>query len=420
MALPTVLSTFSWPVYGQGYLGPFISSAGNVYVLGGDTGNFNEPALWKATDPTTSFTRGTVWTDPGGNSSLFAHQVGDVIHVFTQGQPSGTPSILYRAYNMATDTWGTSRSQSIVTVPVVHSCAGAARSTGSDVIIFYNAPGVVNMGKTYGRVAARRIAGGTTFGAETAIGIALLATTNNTESVEAAVLGTSDRVHLFWNQSTTSHVLNQRTVKSSDNLDGTSPATAQQNVTSTMSLTFTLATADQPVRIASPAFMSSAGEISITSPGYWTGSGLTLNANLYRTYGTSADTISWASAEKITADANPFVKHGAFGSSLFYDIYRMGGTVYDGTDRYTVWVDMANSDVYYDVNTGSGWGTDTQLVAGTMAFVSINIFQRGSNIVLAMVYDQSGTWYYDEVVIRTAAVEDSIPRRNPYVQLLAH
>lgn len=234
-----------WGMPGQmGSLGPYMSSSGAVYVVsrilfGG--------AVMKAYDPTHVFYKTAQFILVGFNTLGYVDScaVGDKIHAVGAIGDATSASYYYDTYDMANDTAGT-------TVTVASGLVGvssqminvAARSTGSDVIVFYNTTPVTTMSKTYGRVAARRIAGGTTVGAQTAIGLDPASTTAQSESVDSAFLASSDRVHLVWTQTSATagaaSTVKSRTVKSTDNLGGTSPATAAVNI-STSALSNTTA-----------------------------------------------------------------------------------------------------------------------------------------------------------------------------------
>ena len=390
--LPTTLpSPFAWPVDGIAYLGPFISSAGNVYVLGRDSATA-QGTFWKATDPTVSFTKDSL-SGLSVSYSVAAHQVGDMLHVAA----ASSSAVYYTTLNLATDTWA---GNLIVAAPaspwaVNAGCAVVKRSTGGDVIVFYNTAGVTNMGKTYSRIAARRSAGGTAaFGAETTIDIAPITTTQQSESVDCAVLGTSDRIHLFWTigNGTAGQPSNalQRTVKSTDNLNGTQPATAGQNLGTSRGA----GAIDQSFHSSGQAFCSAAGVLAL--PYATSGS----NAATYTA--TDADAPTWATT---TASGAP-VAVTASGATAIHS--KLGGAPFDVDDQYLTWIDSGSSDPMYDDKpSGGAFGTDVTIVNTTATQISSNIFQRGTNMVLATIYDVAGTWVYDEVFLRTAVTPDA-------------
>src|SRR5262252_7646906 len=401
MALPTTLTSYAGAPDGIAWVGPFISSAGNVYVLGYNSGS-TRLSYWKATDPTSSFTETSIATGQVVNS-IAAHQVGDVVHVIA-GYGSGQYS--YVTLNMATDTTGSLQIVAGLT-PKNYSGGIAKRSTGGDVIVFYNATGQTVMGKTYGRVAAKRIAGGTTAGAVTTIGLAPTdTTTQQVESVDSVVFASSDRVHLFWSQGNatagSASTLFGRCVKSSDNLDGTAPATAAYTISAAALASVNV---DDAMRTSGQSFCSAGGVLMLP---YET-SGLAGNTAT----ATDADTPSWSAVSNNAGT----ITVGAVGNTN--RCARWGGAPFDGTNKYATWA-LTTTGPYYSADTGSGWSAGTRINTGdtSVTNVSANIFQRGTNIVLALVYDSSGTWLYDEVVLRAAAA-GQVPYVNPMPQLLA-
>lgn len=419
MALPTTLTGFAWPSDGIAWVGPFISSSGNVYIMtaqqydaGGGT-YYIDLHVWKASDPTSSFTL-TRYHISAGSSSTFtiktfsANQVGDVVYVILEHLTSGSNVQAYvcRSFDMSSDTLAGNISfgNSSAFTPVNASGAIVKRSTGSDWIVAYNTTGVTNMGKTYGRIAARRVSGGTSVGAETQIGILPSATTQQAESIEGAVLGSSDRVHIFWSQGASS--LNnywpvfQRTVKSTDNLDGTAPATASQSILS--AYWNTAGAIDDVVRSIGQPFVSSGGVIGFPCD-YFTG----VSQRLGYMYATSADTPSWTLDTLIGSST---VHTQAIGNTDRVSI--LGGAPWDGTTK-TLTMRVSTGNVYYHKNTGSGWGAATAFTLtgynSQSVPISSNIFQRSNDIVLALVAaDVNQVWKYDEAVIRTAGLSGAI------------
>lgn len=388
MALPTTISGIYWPNDGIAYLGPFISSLGNVYVVGGMVSSSTSADIWKATDPTSSFTSigGIVGTGSTSLESISACQFGDTLYVAVQEAASG--GVAHRPYNMATDTAGTSRVHSSG-VPINGGVAIARRSTGSDVILFHNVAGVVNMGKTYGRVQAVRYAGGVTAGALTDIGIGSAATTQQAESVDSAILTSSDRVQLLWTRGNATagspSDIYGRCVKSSDNLDGTSPATAEYRAAPINGVRSSVAVDDAMHLSGQPFFSGSTLAIPYIDN----------SAKQSLITGTDADSMTFVNWGSISTNAISALAAGTSDA-----VARIGGSPWDGSNKNVVWIDAALADPMYDKDT---FGTDQTIEATTATFVSANVYQRGSSVVLAVIYDKAGTWVYNEVVLRTVA-----------------
>src|SRR5215471_1299604 len=410
MALPTTLTNYAWSADGVQWAGPFISSAGNVYVIGPKTSS-STLCYWKATDPTSSFTGPTSFGGVG-TSTIYtatnAHQVGDVLHITTTAGSGST--MYYYTLDMSTDTTASVTIAS--TTGYTNYASGIAkRSTGGDVIVAQNYFGVVNMGKTYGRIQARRIAGGTTVGAVTDIGIGAAATTAQAESIDSVVLASSDRVHIFWSQGNatagSATTIIGRCVKSSDNLDGTSPATASYNVSTTAVASVNV---DDKIHASGQAFLSSANVIALQQ----VSSSLTYNLMT----ATDADTPSWTQTSTALT-----VSVAGFGTTNRYA--RHGGSPYDGTNRnLTGAITTAGPRYETEATFGSPQNADSSATATDA--IMCNVYTRAGNVVLAYVYDQTlgGTWVYNEVVLRAAAaatfvpnlVGNSLPQIAPFAQ----
>lgn len=407
MPLPVTLTNYNPAQDGVGYWGPFISSAGNVYVVG--KANVSAAfgwGVWKATDPTTAFTL----TNRGGSTSnshiMSAYQVGDVIHCIG----SGNFSVGYHRYSMATDAWLVSELQLEVTGAVNAGGFVVPRAAGSDVISFHNIPGVTSMSKTYGRIAARRSVGGTAaFGAATQIGLTPLSTALQSESVDAAVLGASDRVHLFWTRdalTVTTSALMHRCVKSTDNLNGTSPATAEQDALGGAG-TIVNATSSDPHHSAGQPSVSASGQLMIP---HYRGS----DGQLGVAVGASADTLSLTDTSMTTQSPLVFAM-GATTKAL-----RCGGAQWDGTTKVVSWQDNSTLNKVYDKDTGSGWGTDVtydSTSGSTADMMSSNVFTRGTDVVLATVFGSpsAGAVKYNEVVLRTTGPATQTTSISPVI-----
>jgi len=78
-------------------------------------------------------------------------------------------------------------------------------------------------------------------------------------------------------------------------------------------------------------------------------------------------------------------------------------------DEKTVWFlwKGADSDLFSDSNVNSaGWGTDNEELDNiTLNFLRSNIYQRGSDVVLAYVYEDVSTIRYNEKVLRTVSTD---------------
>ena len=149
MALPTTVGAHSFP--NQNYfVGPFISSAGNVYVV------VRSAALsiqvYKATDPTSSFATAAASWDRGGVAnwdSVWVYQVADVLHIVGESAPG---FLYYRQFDMASDAWVAAEENITSGLSTANkACSIAVRSDGVVVVAHGGATESV-MGSAYQRV----------------------------------------------------------------------------------------------------------------------------------------------------------------------------------------------------------------------------------------------------------------------------
>ena len=107
MALPTTLTGVAFPPEKSDH-GPFISSAGNVYIVLRDSVTTSNLVVHKATDPTSSCSEADAAVAPDVGAAIYSlssFQVADVIHIATWAKAD--PEVRYHTFNMATDQWGT-------------------------------------------------------------------------------------------------------------------------------------------------------------------------------------------------------------------------------------------------------------------------------------------------------------------------
>src|SRR3990167_3016777 len=142
MALPVTISNSDLLDSGPLSAGPFKSSGGNFYCVLWNNAGGGTIGVFKATDPTSSFSVQDQANDPAvtGYTNIWAYQNGDTIHIVTQENNSALDaSVLYHTFSMATDTWGT-KDELIETpkdLPTGNpGCSMAMRSDG-DIIVCY-------------------------------------------------------------------------------------------------------------------------------------------------------------------------------------------------------------------------------------------------------------------------------------------
>jgi hypothetical protein len=219
MALPTTVPRVSIDAAVRSK--PFLSSAGNVYIItriGSDT---DAIGVVKATDPTDSFSDLEVDFDLVTGSiirGLDAIQVGDKIHVAAVVASTAINTVLtYSVFDMETDSWEIS-GESVVgpyeclAVNDCGNCGIGVRSDG-DVIIVYNSEVVANMGSDRQRVSYARREGGSW-----TVDVSIDEAGAVQWICQGLVVGASDRMHFFLTDTLTSDAY-QRTLTSANALE---------------------------------------------------------------------------------------------------------------------------------------------------------------------------------------------------------
>lgn len=388
MALPTTISSTWTTVTGGCRFGPFLSSAGNVYILLKITASISPSwAMYKATDPTSSFSEVDSAHRPangGANdvTGISAVQDGDTLHIVMANNDGALNKASYRydTFDMSTDLWGvvdeaihTGLTVSDTTAGVnggLQNCDIVVRSDGT-IVVGYNGAGEVFMGGTRGRmVYARRSTGGTW---TTGIAVGPTGTTDYYRA-GCSELGASDRTHFVYTNSSQSDVVH-RSLDSSNTLD-------------------TAATIDA-------TGLTSTGQLVAKGVHYVSGSSTLLRVP----YVDSSGKISVA---KFTSGANPSftidvdaatnaVRFAQYGSTPSW--WALAYLILDGFTLYLAYVDSTNFDLYTDVNSNDlGWGTDVLRLSATMNSLSASFYNRpGAGAVIGYVYDDGGTVKYNEV-----------------------
>lgn len=157
MALPVVISGVNMPGT-RHYIGPYISSAGNVYGIFRDSTNTAQLRAEKATDPTSSFAEVDSSNRPVfGTAAVWAlktRQVGSIIHV--AGIETTDNQVWYAAFDTADDTWRDVDGSGNTEVNAASPSPGAAGgSIGLEVLgsgrirIFYRGDDHKDMGTNY-------------------------------------------------------------------------------------------------------------------------------------------------------------------------------------------------------------------------------------------------------------------------------
>lgn len=410
MPLPTDPGAEPFPHISHGP--PFLSSGGDVYVVGrgNGAGELDEVHMMKATDPTTQAS----WaeqdaaghpvagiSDPG-YLSMWAEQIGDLIHVVTQqdGQASGMDNLYeveYHRFDMSTDTW-TTVNESVDTAPNIESetygfdITGVSISVFSDndsVIAFQDTAGTF-MGVDFQRVSwVTRTAAGS-YGTVTAFSVP---DSDGSYFLGGAVVGASERVHFQFGW---------RNGDDSSDWD-----LYHQSLLVTTLDTMAVIVNSTTVNITRNGYPYSFddGTVRIRWPRERATEGLTeydSGANPSFSHDTSAHDDDARHQIPSGDDADQRAKaHIAGVYSPAFD------------EQFLVYSEEVTDDLHWDRNpSGAGWGTDTRHTdqLATIGVVACNVFLRDGSYKLAVLYQDSVSdfWHYDEIELGNPAA-DPIP-----------
>lgn len=365
------LASVTFPLRHAG-IGPFKSSAGNIYTFQRVSATPGSLQASKATDPMSSFTSPVAAKlfSTGTSTAIEAvacYQVADVIHVVGQ---IATGQVFYNQWSMATDTWTLGASETAVAAasfaPTVnHTFVSlAVRSTG-EVVAAYCA-GVTAMSGTFNMVRYIRRTGVSTWTGATNI--------DNGGSIDwsgaAAGLGDSDRVHFFFtNQTSAIHY--QRTLSAA-------------NALQTFPATFDASSGVVNLHNGIPNSYVSGGVTKVVYPYRRSAGGFT-RGGLARLNSADAPTVSNdGDVTDVNIAAATAVQNAVF-------------AVVDGSTVHYLYANVTDVDLYRDTDGGAAtWGTDALELAGNILRISANVYDR-SGTKLAMVVDDNGTIKYAEI-----------------------
>jgi hypothetical protein len=378
-------------------LGPFISSAGNVFFFGRDTTNVGHIEPHRATDPMSSFTAGTtkLMSSAAATSiqAAAAYQVGDVIHVATQ---ISTGAGYYNQFDMAassgTGAWSITTSE----VAMAANTSGFAPTTGgtfvslvvrsSGNVVFAFSGGQSAMSSTFNTCYYRIRTGTNTYGTATKFDNA----GSNNWVPGPAALGASDRVHFFLTNNTTASQY-QRTLTSANALQ-TFPAAWGNNFSQLFSYG----------QVAS--YVSGASTVVAAPCAYTTSAA---NNQLHVASLTSSDAPTATDA---------LVGGFAAGTGVRgVNSQNVHAVAADTSTLHYLYGYTGDNDIYHDNDSGTGtWGTDVNEYAGTtLNALSTNVYTRSGTKYLAMVLDDGGTIKYAEITLAGAPAPTSLAY-DPY------
>jgi len=386
MALPVTISGVN--MANQNYFhGPFIDGNGNVYVPIPDTTE-NDPSMFRATDPTDSFTEQDSAGKPAfdGLNSFWVFQNGDTFHIVTYRL---TTSIQYHTFT--TSDHGSTPDEWVITDEEIEaptdvsasggvSCSIVARSDGT-IVVIYNGDEDSSMGNPYARVDYNIRSSGGTWGGPVTLVADEKAAVDWFGSV--AVLGASNKTHFFFKDDTNS-TGKHRSLTSGDSLGS-------------------LEDVDTSIR----------SEVHVFGPGIFFDDGGTERIRV-----PYLDTVTTRRISLVQIDADdgsPALVAGiADNPSGAANGSPIACLAVDGTTGHLLYADTTDFDLYHDQadtpQDSGDWGTDTELLdAVTINRVSYNIYTRSGDVVGAYVYDDGGTIKYNEHIITAGGDGVAIP-----------
>jgi len=378
MALPTTITGFAaLSVGGRNVSRPFLSSGGNVYVVGwGST--LTLLRAFKATDPTDSFSNiGTDVTLENQLEVVSAIQDGDLIHVATFNADATTAiDLRYHTFNMATDEWVITNELVVENFGVVSNAVYVGhvditvRSDG-DVIILYNGQSQANMGSQRERVYYARREGGSW-----TVDVAVDDGGGTHWYASGIVAGASDRSHFFFIDDDASDGY-QRTLTSANALESF-PSSYDSTVDISEGSHSTLGTS-----------YDSGGTIKVRMP-VPDANAVTLNSVKLD----SADTPTVSQDNDITGATAQ--KAGTYAACF----------AVDGTTLWNVFLSSGDDGVYVQSNADdAGWSTpDLFYDGGTHTTVKANVYTRSGSIVAGMITYVGTSCVYHEYVISSGGV----------------
>lgn len=372
MALPVTISAVQFPDQNY-YCGPFLSG-GNFYVVLLDSTDASIVEVYKATDPTSSFSEQDSANKPNATNnvkSLWVDQDGTDLYI--SHQEASTQRVGYSIFHMATDLWdGTVVDEAIITptgvTDVAVGCSISFRSSDSIPIVLYNGT-IDNLhGEDRQRVDyARRTGGSWT------VDIAVDNAGADSWFGSVIVPGSSDRMHFFFTNF--------------DDLDGFQRTLTSGNVLET--------------------FPASGGNVAANVehefiPGISYDDGGTQRIRCGFMDPTSPFKASYAEFDSSDTPGAYTVNANVSDNGMrFLSDSPVACLAVDGTDEHLLYADGIDKDLYQDKN-------DTANVeildAVSVNRISSNVYNR-SGTKLAYVYDDDGTIKYNEVDIAVGGTE---------------
>lgn len=396
MALPVTIGSASLPDQNY-YCGPFKAPNQAIYLAIMDTASPNRIQVFKATDPTSSFSA----QDSGNRptviefETMWSYLSGSEIHIVDLDSIGG--SVRYHVFDTSSDTWTTINE----TVEILKDNPAAAnvsvsiavRSDG-DKIVLYNGDIDKDMGQSFERVDYARKEGSTwTFGID--VGGTSPAAEDRTGSV--LVRGSVDNMHFFWINPGISAPLAGRSLASNNTL-GTRRTRALVIDGLPHPWVPGIAWDDGGTwRIIVPFEDGTTDALTVVR--WEESSGILVDA--------PGSTVVGPPEDVAAANGSPIACAAIDGDGRMYIMWSGGGAA--GVDK-----DLWRSDAAPPY---TSWAAETEVInATTINRISCNVYPRDGAIKLAFVYDEAGTIKYNEVSITAppapAMADSRFPDQN--------
>lgn len=366
MAFPTTIASATAAI---GCGGPFVSSAGNVYLFVPDNTKINLRAL-KGSSPASAFSAAGTDVVIGSGSDVLVHldafQVGDNIHVATKDANGSSPvNYRYHIFSMASDTWTTTKETIKLGISTKPGGSGQTGSvaigvrTAGDVLVMYNGEAGSFSGVAQERLFyARRTAGVWT------ADIALDGGGQADWIAGCIVMGGADRTHFIF-QDITNAAAYERTLTSANSLE-TLPAAFDA----------TTYAANESFEQRGIAYTS--GGATIINIPYFDGFEVLNNINF-----NSADVPTLSATANVTSPTAA-VNAPAFGIASY---------AVDGTTVWNAFIDP-NADIYTQSNAnGAGWTAPSLFYTGTVTNLYARVYSRGGAVVVGIAFQETSLKY---------------------------
>ena len=361
---------------------PFVDGNGNLYFVGILSTDYSKLAMMKSSNGGTSWSEVDSANRPDDSETIYcidAFQDGDVIHIATQTKTNGylRYSTFQTSDHSSADVWGT-KLTAISTCSLlddITGCSIVVRGDGN-IVIFYNGDTTSGKSSVY---YAKYVSSWT-------VDIAVQTSSTYDYFVHGACLGEDDKIYLAYTRSPTSNWGCYKSLSSSYTLSA-----LKYGGTDAHAYAF---------NGAKPVYYDADGVERISC--IW-----------------NVDTTGYEWLYEIEDD-------GAAGDTVligyFIEKHLVSGTkggshaVYLAVDAdektiYCIYAGNAN-DIYYMKRVDSGFAAsqvelNDAVTADERGGVVANVYQNGSNVVLAYVFNDGGSYYYDELTLRTLPLDAS-------------